>query len=91
METPTVARWHDHGDPAMTSLSHHVEMIAGPGKTCSKCHKWLPISHYYAVRRDGEHKGWRADCKLCFKKSRVVRWAGLGEVTSPSDHTEETR
>lgn len=57
----------------MTSLSVHAHLIARPGKACSKCRRYLPLEDYYPVRRQGVPKGYRADCKLCVKKSRIVR------------------
>lgn len=67
----------------MNPLEIHASLVArqAPGlKRCSRCAVLKPVTAFY---HQGAARSWkpRADCKVCFKKSRIARRAGLGEVT----------
>jgi hypothetical protein len=47
-------------------------MFEEPGKRCSKCGAWRPLTEYYPAM--GCVDGLRGDCKLCFKERAAARY-----------------
>jgi hypothetical protein len=63
----------------MGPLEIHAGLLSGvfplPYKRCSACAVLKPLTAFYRHDRN-KTDGRRADCKACFKKSRIARQAG---------------
>lgn len=78
-----------HGGRGCMVCSACVSKAFNEGKTCCKCQKHKPFSHFF--KKSASSDGYQSRCKSCFRQYPSVKAAYCDDVDDTAKYTRQRR